>query len=88
MISDLTKEEFELIEAIANRSIKELELSDKMGIIMDIGYVHTTCIPLKLKDMLTGERQDFAHDIHGIYKHWNRRDLKMDGGFLPRFAKV
>jgi len=87
MFSEIKIEEMTLIEQIVNRAESELGYSDKVGLMMDLAYVHTKCFELNFADLVKADKENFAHDIQGIYKHWNRKDMRMDGGFLPRYVK-
>lgn len=87
MFSELKDGEITLIDQIVKRAESELGLSDRVGLSMDLAYVHIKCCELRFADLVKAEKVDFAHDIYGIYKHWNRKELKMDNCFLPRCAK-
>lgn len=53
---------------------------------MDIGAAHADC-PLRLDDLLAADDFDFGHDLRGIKHHMNRKTGKLEGFFLPRFAR-
>lgn len=83
----LSKEEYELIHAIAVKASKRYEI-DLFTVEMDITAVHSE-IPLRLKDLLVEDvnSYDFVHDIWGIRTNLNRSTGKIENCFVPRFAK-
>lgn len=77
----------QLIIAISNRA-EEMGLIS-FGIVdfrMDIMNMDKI-IGLRLEDFLNADDENFAHDVLGIYKNFNRGTLEIDNSFLPRFAK-
>lgn len=88
---DVTKEENELISAIADRAVELYEKQgislQKLEVVMDITATHANGCPLKLEDLLVAEDFDFIHDIAGIRQHLSRATGKLDNLFLPRFAQ-
>ena len=54
---------------------------------MDLDYADQDC-PLDLSALLEAPDSDFAHDVFGIRRHLNRQTKKLEGHFLPRYAKV
>jgi hypothetical protein len=79
----------ELTLAIADRALKTLTAAGisttKLDCFMDIRYVNEVC-PLRLCEMLDADDFNFAHDIFGIYSHFNRETKRLENGFLPRFS--
>lgn len=77
------------IARIASRAqtlLEELNIStDRLSLIMDIEGTNDVC-PLDLDALHNADRGNFLHDITGIYKHFNRVTLKLDNGFVPRYA--
>lgn len=70
--------------------LKELgaEEATVLSLMMDIEHVHGIG-QLDLERFLEAaetSRQDFAHDIVGIYRHFNRQTLQLEGCFEPRFT--
>ena len=59
--------------------------TDRMGLIMDIDYTDQVC-PLDLEAWLNADDQNFAHDLGGILKNFNRVTKVLDNYFTPRYA--
>ena len=59
---------------------------DKTTIMMDLTYCIEGGCELRLTEMLNARIADLIHDICGINQHLNHETLKLEGGFLPRFA--
>ena len=81
----MIKENFKTISSIANRAVQELGFKDRISLIMDIEYTHDIN-PLKLNELLNAENGNFAHDICGIDRNFNRQTKTLDNCFLPRFS--
>ena len=83
------RDEIQIQSAIADRAIAIIALchvhARKIDVLMDIEYVHEIC-PLRLRELLESDDLDFAHDMLGIYKHFNRETRQLENGFIPRFA--
>ena len=60
--------------------------SDQGGLLMDILYVHEHVYPMRLPELATADDANFAHDIFGIYRHFNRETKQMEDGFSPRYS--
>lgn len=86
-----TKEEAELIIAIAQRASKlAAELGRRYPVLdadMDITACHMNGCPLDLARLKDAPKDDFAHDVFGILRHIDRDTGKLTGCFLPRYAK-
>ncbi len=80
----ITKSEFRIIDAIAERAHLMLPDRNIRDIRMDLIAVHTS-YGLRLQDMLDGDDFDFIHDIVGIEANLDRSTFKMIR-FVPRFA--
>lgn len=83
-----TREDFMLISRIADRGIPMLKdygstTVQKIDLFMDIEFAHLES-PMDLQRLLDFESRDFAHDIIGIYEHFNRDTKRMDDCFSPR----
>ena len=59
--------------------------TDRFSLIMDIDYTDQI-IPLDLQALLEYDDSDFAHDVGGIIRHFNRVTREMDDCFTPRCA--
>lgn len=84
--------DFDLIESIADRAVKE---ADKIGarypridILMDLTACHANGTPLDLARLLEFPDFDFAHDVWGIRHHINRNTGGLGDCFVPRCARV
>lgn len=90
MMNTSSRAVIEVQAAIAQRA---LTLFDEAGIpvtklelLMDVDNVHAIC-PLRLRELLEASDGDFAHDLMGIYRHFNRQTKQMQDGFTPRYAQ-
>jgi len=83
-----TKEEFEIIAKIAERSEKMgIGFGDRLTRLIDIEFAHEH-FNLKLEQFLNGSNLDFSHDFCGIQSRIDRPNKKWtDDLFLPRFAE-
>jgi len=84
------KNEFVAFVAIAKRAIAEVfepqgVQVQMIDILMDLEHVHEL-MPLRLDEFLAADAGNFGHDIAGIYRHFNRTTLQMDGCFVPRYT--
>ncbi|MHB1297319.1 MAG: DUF6874 family protein [Gemmatimonadaceae bacterium] len=59
----------------------------RVEVAMDLTCVHANACPLELQGMLDGREFDLMHDVAGIRRHLNRRTGRLEGHFLPRYAK-
>ena len=82
--------ESEAISRIADKGLLLLNglgaNTDKISVVMDLEFTHAE-IPMDLDKLESFDDFNFAHDIVGIYKHFNRRTYKMDDFFLPRCSR-
>jgi hypothetical protein len=81
---DCTKEDYELINKIANRVIEKYNSFDKIDVSMDITAVHCNDVKLDLGKLLNFDDFNFDHDILGIMRHIDRSTGKLQDCFLPR----
>lgn len=85
--------DFQTICKIADRAeamyarLGMLMPTDRMGLIMDIDYTDKVC-PLDLAGWLASDDGNFAHDLGGILKNFNRVDMVLDNYFTPRYAQA
>jgi hypothetical protein len=88
---DVTKEESNLISAIASRGVDQIRdlglCGTLLDLIMDLTACHANGCPLRLKDLLDAPMFDFYHDLEGICFNINRSTGKLENYFLPRFYK-
>ena len=86
-----TKQDFEWIVKIADRArgIAERHGGDwpYRDVLMDLTAVHANGCALRLEEFYNAPPFDFTHDIAGIAKHINRETGKLEGCFVPRFAR-
>lgn len=86
MAKVMTKEDMMVISNIAQRADEMgLLLFDRMSLLMDLEFVAVD-FDLRLEDLLKADKGNFAHDICGIQKNFNRQTKKMENFFLPRFS--
>lgn len=60
---------------------------ERAGLYMDMVACHNGACPLDLEAMAKGRDLDLAHDVAGIYRHYDRETGELTGYFSPRFAK-
>lgn len=82
---DVTKEEAELIHAIALKAARQFDL-DPLNIEMDICATHANGNPLRLGELLHAKGFNFTHDIIGISNHIDRKTGKLKDFFVPRYS--
>ena len=82
-----TKDEVLVIRDIAERGLK-IHGGPLSSVMMDIEATHCNGCPLDLTGLLNAGDADFAHDICGIRDHLSRFTGELQGGFVPRYAKV
>lgn len=89
-MTEITKDDIDLMGRIADRGLKLFgdlvgDGISKIDLVMDLEYANED-IPLDFEKLLGFDDGNFAHDIIGIYKNFNRETLRMDNFFLPRCA--
>lgn len=90
MISfSVSREEMELILKIAQRA--KVMAADyrieylPMESMMDLSACIAQGVPLKLRELLNADDENFAHDVFGIRRHINRETGRLENCFLPRY---
>lgn len=87
MRNALAKTDHRQTSLVLDRVLKEgLTYSDRLSMLMDL-EVACEQFNLDLKELLSFNRFNFAHDILGIAGHINRRTKHIENCFLPRCAK-
>jgi len=86
---ELSPAEFAAVEIIINRfeRLAGPLRQERWGLIMDISACHNGACPLELERMAAAEDEDLAHDVAGIYRHFDRETGMLTECFTPRFAK-
>lgn len=86
----ISKNDLEIIRILAVRAQRmffnagvERDLIDCQ---MDLEAAHMDT-PLDLQRLASADDSNFAHDVGGIARHMNRETGKLEGCFLPRFAR-
>ncbi|WP_144473036.1 DUF6874 family protein [Bacillus pumilus] len=82
----MNKEDRTLIDITERAEKLGILAKDKLSLKMDLFYTNEE-IPLDFERLLNADNFNFSHDIVGIQNNLNRKTLKMDNLFLPRFAK-
>ena len=59
---------------------------DRPGLCMDLEAA-SLVVDIDYEQLLTASDVEFAHDVLGIYRHFNRDTGVLDEGFAPRFAR-
>lgn len=94
---DMTDDEMELIEKIADRAeaagyCRGKERPDhwyeRLTLIMDLAATNANGCPMDFARLLAADDFNFLHDIAGVARHINRRTGLMDHRFLPRCART
>ena len=88
---DATKEEIQIIHKIAIRTVtmakEELGIEyDLMTAQMDVTACHANGNPLKLKELLKADDENFAHDVFGIRRYIDRETGELQNFFSPRYS--
>lgn len=77
--------------ALIGKIVERWEVSEywhnrkRQTVLMDLCACQNSC-PLNLPALLHADDFNFIHDMVGIERHMNRRNGKLEGCFLPRFA--
>lgn len=88
---DVAPEEAFLIEKIVDRyesifnQLFPSQTFDRVSASMDVTATHRNGCPLRLRELLESDLENFAHDIGGIAYHLNRETGQLLDCFLPRF---
>ena len=86
---DITREEYEIILAIAHRAqalYRQLGLGyGKLSIALDLEFAHQD-VGIDLPRLLAADEATFAHDLLGIRQHLNHQTHKLENCFVPRTA--
>lgn len=89
---EVSKQDARIIRQIAERALLVLRRAganvDLMMVMMDLEAVHANGCPLRLRELLTADAFNFAHDIVGIYNCLDRTTGTLTRHFQPRFARA
>ena len=81
LLKKVTDEEMNVIKQIAKRAEKNYAKHDiKIDLIsteMDLVAVHKGCCKLDLKKLLKFDDFNLAHDISGIARHLDRKNIEL-----------
>lgn len=85
----LSETDFRRVETIVQRfeRIAGALGRERQGVIMDITACHNGACALDLAAMANGADADLAHDVAGIYRHFDRETGELRDCFTPRYAK-
>ena len=84
----MNKERFEIIIKIIERAeAMGITWGDRITTIMDMTNADKE-FNLRLKEFLEADNMNFCHYFIGIQNNMNRRTMKMDNFFVPRFSNV
>lgn len=82
----MSRTEIDIISKIVNRAeAMGLMMGKRITLVMDIEYCNLD-VPLDLLGLLAADSENFAHDVVGIQRHFDRQQLKLRDFFVPRFA--
>jgi hypothetical protein len=84
--ASFTFQERVIVKGIVRRAVQMGIYDDPLDVEMDISATHAHC-PLRLEELRDADNFNFGHDMAGIQQHLNRQTGKLEGFFLPRFAK-
>lgn len=79
-----TKQEEQFITTIMKMLPKH---ANNINTRMDIIAVHLNICPLDLKAMAESAPFSVIHDVGGIVRNLNRKTIKLENNFVPRFSK-
>lgn len=88
-VLELTKKDYETIDAIVDRAEKEgvrIYVNRHLTFFMDFELAAQK-LNLDLERLLNASRSDFFHDIIGIAKDVDRQNKKFSNLFVPRCSK-
>lgn len=86
MKKESTHDEFMVIMSIVERADKKgLMMFDRLALSMDLDCAHSI-FNLRLEELLQADDFNFSHDIVGIQNNINRRTMKIENCFVPRYA--
>ena len=78
--------ELNTIISIAERALTVGFTRDQfLSLTMDVQRCHNLQ-PLRLNELLGADRSTFAHDVGGIWRHYDRKADAVTGCFLARTA--
>ena len=83
---ECTREDLDLIQKIAERSMQYFPTTDKLYLLMNVQATHCNGCKLRLNELLHAEEFDFIHDLTGICRFLNQKTGKLEYEFIPRFA--
>jgi hypothetical protein len=82
------EQELDTIVDIAQRALSiGFESKQSLSLMMDIERFHILQ-PLKLVELLNADTFTFAHDVGGIWSHYDRQANTINGCFLARTAAI
>jgi hypothetical protein len=84
----MIRQDYENLSKILDRAseISPIWKEGRIGLMMDIEFTNDI-IPLDFEKFANADEGNFIHDVAGIYQYFNRATKRMDGLFVPRFAK-
>lgn len=74
-----------MIKIMEKADEKGLLQKDRITFMMDLENAHKQ-FNLRLNDFLNSKGSDFSHDIVGIQNNINRKTMKIENCFSPRFS--
>ena len=84
---NLTQEEHTLVLKIELRIRRIWPDEDSLSRVLDIVATNNHICRLRLADLLNADDFNFAHDIMGIAKHLDRKNITLKDGFWPRYSE-
>lgn len=89
---DIWQKDFSIIQKIAERYEDMMNRDDRVAesrwmTVLDLEHMEDLYPESDLNTLLLFDEADFAHDMFGIKRHFNRRTLEMEDCFLPRFVQ-
>ena len=84
----MTKEMMILTASIADRAVKlyadQGVKVKRLDVLMDLEYCHENAQELDFEKLHGFDDGNFAHDVGGIRRHFNRETFELDDCFSPR----
>lgn len=83
----MNKQDYVSLQIILDRAaeINRMFKTGRINLMMDIEFTNDV-IPLDLAALASADDLNFAHDVFGIHKNFNRETKTLMNGFVPRYA--
>jgi hypothetical protein len=79
----MQRHDYEMIKVILDKADNHGWGYNRTSLMMDLEFINDS-IPLDFEKLARFNTFDFAHDIHGIYRNFNRVTKEMDNWVFSR----